>query len=179
MDEHGGRYPSRRRLEPCRGMLPQDAAAGRRACACCFAVVGFLTPTSLRAATAGRTHTRGALQRSELGLYPGLLAAAPVAQNGVARLRRLAVVIRQLSLGQGQLHLYVWIRPRRMIWRASAAASISCACRAMLCTGHARVMHGPCHLHNHPHAARAMHAATVCSCWAASCACSRLRPTCR
>ena len=146
MDEHGGRYPSRRRLEPCRGMLPQDAAAGRRACACCFAVVGFLTPTSLRAATAGRTHTRGALQRSELGLYPGLLAAAPVAQNGVAPLRRLTVVLHQLPPGQGQLHLCIGVD-------TAAARDMACErcgrihfmrmpCHAMHwpCTSHARAM---------------------------------------
>ena len=50
-------------------------------------------------------HTRAALQLSELGLCPRLLAAPPIAQNGVGRLCRLAVVIGQLSAGQGQLHL--------------------------------------------------------------------------
>eukprot|EP00964_Phaeocystis_antarctica_P139828 scaffold104638_cov69-Phaeocystis_antarctica.AAC.4 len=53
------------------------------------------------------TLTLRAAPRSELRLPPPLLAAAPVAQYGVACLRGLAVVIRQLSPGQGQLHLRI------------------------------------------------------------------------
>ena len=104
--------------------------------------------------------------RSELGLCPRLLAPAPVAQDRVARLRRLAVVIRELSPEQWQLDL-----------RGGVDAAVVrgvCTVSGYGVRGVVYRVYSTCHDTIHMHVPCTC-AAGMCSC----CAGSRDDPTCR